>query len=462
MVEYTHRASDASVEFVELITPAGTIDLKGSLVTFDMYESLYNKYIKVEITINDSANIPFHAPILGEEYLNFRFNTKSSGRTGEIWPGNMYTVEITDRYITKDRQQMYILHFVSQQAMHSMNSTVSRSFNAKPISDIVNDIYTDYLEDGSSNGLTVEPTLGIENVVIPNLKPLQAIDWLSKRAINKRGVPNYLFWESNGETYFKSVDTLLSEKSVQKFFYNPISNDSTKLNALSNGVIEIDELQILSGFNVAKNVSDGFYASKLVTHDIVNKKIEERTYSLDKIYNSNINHTEDFMPISEAETDFTPPERHTFAPLEKNSSNSGDNIQSFYDSNIKVYPKHNQLFSRTIGELYNNNVEDWLLQRSTLIRSLDQIRLQITCPGVAGLEVGQIIEIAVPSPQKVLKTARGNISNVGDLNDFFLSGRYLVTSLNRNINFADATTTNRYRMTIEITKSGLGSASGKR
>ena len=102
------------------------------------------------------------------------------------------------------------------------------------------------------------------------------------------------------------------------------------------------------------------------------------------------------------------------------------------------------------------------MQRSTLIRSLDQIRLQITCPGVAGLEVGQIIEIAVPSPQKVLKTARGNISNVGDLNDFFLSGRYLVTSLNRNINFADATTTNRYRMTIEITKSGLGSASGKR
>ncbi len=461
MVEYTQRASDASVEFIELITPTGTIDLLDSLVTFNMYESLYKKHIKVELTINDSTNIPFHAPILGEEYLNFRFNTKSAGRSGEIWPGNMYTVKITDRHITKDRQQLYILHFVSQQAMHSMNSTVSRSFNAKPISDIVESIYYDYLYDGSSNDITVEPTLGLENVVIPNLKPLEAIDWLSKRALNKNNVPNYLFWESNGETYFESLDSLLSKRTEQKFFYNPISSDSTKLVSLSNGVIEIDDLQILDGFNVATNVTDGYYASKLVTHDIVTKKIEESTYSLDKIYNGDINHTDPYMPISESETDFTPNDRHTFAPLNKQSSNDGVSIQSYYDSNVHVYPKHNQLFSRTAGELYNNNVEEWLLQRKTLITSLDQIKLQVSCAGVAGLQVGHIIEIAVPSPQKVLKTPKGTISNVGDLNDFYLSGKYLVTSLNRNINFADKSTRYKYSMTMELTKTGLGSATGK-
>lgn len=461
MVEFTQRASDASVEFCELISPAGVIDLKDSIVTFDMYESLFNKYIKVEILINDSTNIPFHAPILGEEYLNFIFNTKSAGRSGEIAPGQMHTVEITDRYITKDRQQMYILHFVSQQAMHSMNSTVSRSFNAKPLSQIVETIYYDYLYDGTSNEITVESSLGVENVVIPNLKPFQAIDWCSKRALNDKGVPNYLFWESNGETYFKTIDSLLSGKTKERFVFNPISSDSTKLNALRNGTIEIDNLLIENGFDVATNVSNGYYASKLVVHDIVNKTIEERTYSLDQIYSGNINHTDNFMPISQSETNFTPNDRHTFAPLHPNSSNIGDNIQSYYDSSVSVYPKHKQMFSRTTGEVYDNNVEEWLLQRSTLIRSLSQINLQVTCPGVAGLEVGDIIEISVPSPQKVLKTPTGQISNIGDMNDFYLSGKYLVTSLNRQINFADKTTTNRYQMTMDLAKTGLGSASGK-
>ena len=461
MAKLIERASDAHIEFIELITPDGVYDLKDKLITFDMYESLYRKTITIEIAINDSTNLPFHAPLLGEEYLNFRFNTKSSSGDTDIWPGSMFLVEITDRYITKDRQQVYILHFISQQGMHSMNSTVSRSFNAKPISDIVESIYYDYLYDGSSNDITVEPTLGIENIVVPNLKPLEAIDWLSKRAVNKNGVPNYVFWESNGESYFKSIDSLLGGSTVSNFVLNPISNDSTKLRALSNGVIEIDELQIISGFNVSRNVEDGYYASKLVTHDIVTKKIEESTYSLDKIYKGGINQTDKFMPISDSETDFTPNDRHTFAPLNKQSLNDGSSMQSYYDSNVRVYPKHNQLFSRTRGELYNNNVEDWLLQRSTLIQSLDQIRLKVTCPAVATLEVGHIIEISVPSPQSVIKTINGQISNIGDLNDFYLSGKYLVTSLNRNVNFADKSTTYRYTMTMELTKSGLGSATGK-
>ena len=462
MVEYSQRASDARVEFVELTTPSGVYDITKLMVAFDMYDSLYQKYTKIEITMNDSTNLPFAGPILGEEFLRFRFNTKSSRGVEDIEAGNCYVMKISDRYITGDRQQVYILNFVSQQAMHGMTSSISRSFDSKPISSIVETIYDEYLSDGSSNDITVEPSLGIENVVIPKQNPLQAIDWLSKRAVNANGAANYVFYETNGETYFHSIDFLLRQKVKQKFFYNPVSNDSTKLNALKNGVIEVDNLEILNNFDVAENNKHGYYASKLITHDIVTKKIEESTYGLDQVYDGAFAHTDSNMPISSSETDYTPIERHTFAPLREGATNKGDNVQSFFDSNVNFYPKHNQMFSRITDELYDNKVEDWYLQRKALMMTLDQIKLEVQCPGVAGLHIGDLIEIAVPSPQKVIKNDRGQITNIGDLNDFYLSGKYLVTSMNRNINFGEKEVSHKYSMTLELTKTGLGSGAGKR
>jgi hypothetical protein len=459
----SQRASDVRIDFIELLTPAGTYDLTNFLISFNMYESIYEECVRIEIVINDSVNLPYYAPILGEEQLNMIFSTQSVERgEQEINPGQMYSVSITDRHIVKDRQNVYILHFVSQQGLCSMNSTVSRSYQGKTISQIVFDIYDEYLDnDDSGNELIIEPTKGIENIVIPNWKPFDAINWLSKRALNSNDVPNYLFWESNGNTYFQSVDTLMKQEVIQKFVYNPLSNDTTKLVAAKNNAMEIDNMEIISQFNITHNIENGLYASKMITHDIVKKKITERTHSLDDIYDGRINHTDEYMPISRIETDYAINDRHTFAPLDTNHSNQGDNIQSYYDSKIIVWPKHNKMFSQTPTEEYDNNVEDWLLQRNALIHSLNQIKVVITTPGMSFLRSGQKVELTVPSPEKVVKTGDGKITNKESLKDYYLSGEYIITAINHDVNFLGAESGNRYRNTMELTKDALGSAPGK-
>ena len=343
-----------------------------------------------------------------------------------------------------------------------MNSTVSRSYKGKTISEIVYDIYNEYLDnDNTANDFFIEPTKGIENIVIPNWKPFDAINWLSKRALNSNDVPNYLFWESNGNTYFQSVDTLMKQDVIQKFVYNPLSNDTTKLVAAKNNAMEIDNMEIRSQFNITHNIENGLYASKMITHDIVKKKITERTHSLDDIYDGRINHTDEYMPISRIETDYAINDRHTFAPLDTNHSNQGDNIQSYYDSKIIVWPKHNKMFSKTSTEEYDNNVEDWLLQRNALIHSLNQIKVVITTPGMSFLRSGQKVELTVPSPEKVVKTGDGKITNKEYLKDYYLSGEYIITAINHDVNFLGAESGNRYRNTMELTKDALGSAPAK-
>ena len=75
----TFRASDVDVEFIELLTASGTFDIRPQLVSFVLYEDIFNPCINIELGINDSVNIPFAGPIVGEEVLNMRFATKSTG-----------------------------------------------------------------------------------------------------------------------------------------------------------------------------------------------------------------------------------------------------------------------------------------------------------------------------------------------------------------------------------------------
>ena len=456
----TYRASDVDVEFFELLAPSGTFNILPQLLSFNMFEDIYSPNINIEIGINDSANIPFLGPIVGEEMLNFRFATNSSGggidSQAEIDPGDMYLTTIKKRSIAKDRQQIYVLRFTSSQGIINHTTRVSKSYRGKRIDQIVEDIVDSFLDLDGQYDYNIDKTKGLENIVIPNWTPFAAISWLSKRAINDNDVPNFLYWESNGEVFFKSIDSLVQNEPIQKFRYNPLSNDTTKLEAAKAGVMELDNLSIDNQFNVIHNIDNGYYASKLITHDIVKKKIEESVKGLDDFYNSNVNHTDEYMPISNQETAYQVADRYNFAkPLEP--KRKSENLQGFFDSNTIVWPKHNQMYAETVSDLYDNKVEDWMLQRNMLMNTLNQIKLTIEFPAVSGLKVGHMVEIIVPAATKVLKDAKGKIKNRDDLTDKILSGKYLITAINHSISFIDKTTTNRYRMICELTKDGIGS-----
>ena len=50
----TQRASSVRVDFIELQTPTETFDLTNVIVSFNMYESIYNECLRIELVINDS------------------------------------------------------------------------------------------------------------------------------------------------------------------------------------------------------------------------------------------------------------------------------------------------------------------------------------------------------------------------------------------------------------------------
>lgn len=451
--------SELRIDFMELITPSNTFDLKNkrNWVVFNMYEDIFLDNLTADIMMNDSMNLPEKLPILGQEFLNFEISSKSieRGEGTSIKPGSLYTTAITKRNLVKDRQQLYMLHFTSEQDVINSNTTISQSFRGKKISEIAETIISEYIDINSQNEIVIEDTVGIENIVIPGWKPFKALNWLAQRAINRNGVPNYLFWEANGTTYFKSIDSIMATEPKQEFIFSPVIDRKTPLAALAEGKTHISSLKILNQFNTTRNFINGQYASKLITHDIVTKKITQHTFGLEQAYASNINHTDKYMPLTNEATYYTVADRNSFAPHGIGTKEvDGESMQSYFDSKVMFHPKHDRMYAKNTTDEYDNNVEEWKLKRRALILGLDQIKLQISFPGISYLKVGYMIDIVVPSADRVVEEKSGIPKNPEDLVDKYLSGHYLITKLKHTVNWNGGKI--QYEMLAEVVKDALG------
>ena len=456
-----HSASNVRIEILELYTRTGVIVLDPFLINMNIYENLWGDFVSCDMILNDSVNLPFHAPIIGDELLRCRFATKS---LDDVDLPMMYLTSIKKRHQTKERQQIFMLHFVSSVCVHDANSTISRSFRGQAISNVVETICDDYFE-GAADDLddyNIEPTVGIDNIVIPNWKPYEALNWLAKRAVNESGASNYLFYETIGPfgaiLNFKSIDSLVQQETIQNFIYSASVDDAKKLAQAVEGRVELFNLKVTSQFNIFDNIHDGYYASKLITHDIVKKKIRQSVHNLRDLYIGDIAHTDEFMPMSAEqenhELEITP--RYTFAPEEGVSNNDGETLHDYHDSKIMFHPKHDRMYAKSKTDLYDNNVEKWKLSRNALIMGMNQIKLDISFPGMSFIHAGKTIHIAVPSPQKVIEENPGMVKNKDDLIDKQLSGKYLITSLKHILAMDDGTL--RYMQKAQITKDAVGTA----
>jgi hypothetical protein len=100
-------------------------------------------------------------------------------------------MRITDRALVRERELAYILHFVTPETITNLKTRVSKSYKGMIISDIVDDLHNNWLSGGP---IDIEPTKFQHHIIIPNISPIQAINWLCTHA-NSAGYKgsNYLY-----------------------------------------------------------------------------------------------------------------------------------------------------------------------------------------------------------------------------------------------------------------------------
>ena len=453
------NAQDVKINKLNLRSAIGDFDLNAFLIELTIEESLFKPTIFSEIVLSDSYNIPEKFPLVGEETLDIDISLAGVDAAEKetfhtIKPPPLHINNLNTRYFTAPKAQRFTLDLFSEQHMSSIHSKISRSYKNMTISEIVADIYYTYLNYG--RGIAIEPTSRKETLIIPNLTPISAILWLCERANAKEssGV-NYVYYETIDGPRFESINKLADKEPFMTYQYIQREGDASGVENLANRIQRVDKMYFMHQFDKIKNAVNGAYASKLITHDIVRKKITQYDFSAyDNFFALNHVGTFPIISASDMEVQSAKVSRTSFAPDDPKNNfpvTTQKDLPHMTDSVVEFYPKHNQMYSTNVGDLYDNKVEEWKLQRKAQLNAYDNITLLLEVPGNSYLRVGHTVQVNVPTPE----TSDGDKKSDVEF-DKFLSGVYMVTAIRHTFqNFEAKDAKMSYTMSIEVTKDAL-------
>jgi len=436
-------AGEVNIEKLFLVSNKGIVSLSDYLIELNIYESIFNNVVSGDILISDSRNLIKEFSIVGDEYLIIQATTpgldNSLSKTYRI-------TSVEDRMLVRDQNtQIYKLRFVSQEALIDVLCPLFNSFSGS-VETIVNKIFTDNLEinrtlnhDDSHKKLTQsdEKTKLVVfsessnklKFVSPGWTPMQCINWLTKKALPKSGKAcNFLFWESNRSFYFGTLESIFTNGQTIGTYNYQAFDIRGPTDDISEKMALIQRVDILNGLDHLDNLDNGYFASKLVSLDIIKKQRNITDYD----------HVTQF-----------PSYNHLSKENPKPLFNEKSAIRNL-NSHIRIYPTSTGLHTDT-PKNYNEIMGDIYGNRLSNLIELNSLKLNVSIYGRTDVEAGRIMDIKFPDMSPVDETDMAS-----EHVDSRYSGRYLITSIHHKINIA------KHIMTMEVIRDSLSASSKDR
>jgi len=466
MAEIPIKPGSINLTEVKLFKGGQEYDFTEFIVELSIYEDIFSNTLSATVVVSDGANLIGTIPLTGGEIMNIRYVVPGFEDT-EIFAKAFYVYAVRDRSpVSTDRQQMYMMSLISMEGAVDTVTYVSKKFNGKP-HEIAKEIFDKYLSmprvwekdypvpNGLSGGetltipawkegmptklrtnLALKPGVDSKNKVVwvaPMWSPMKCINWLANRHIDSDSeAPNTLFWETSQQFYFASIDSIFKAQedvtNRKMYFYGfddsmikKISEKDKTKNTLSEGYKKVEKVDVPRNFDVLRSQEHGHYASILYEFDVVTKRFKEFIWD----FPSNFSKYEHLMDR----------EAPTFP------SEQIRNVMSY-----QVFrPKHKKIFD----DYEEPKHEDWVLQRTSLLNDISNIRVEITIPGLTSTQAGEVVQFYYPHMGE-----KGADENIDNLVDNYMSGSYLVTAVRHII------TPSKYTMKLELIKESYAKGLG--
>jgi len=388
-----------------LVNSSGAaIDIKFMIQDMNVYEDIFSSVITGDILVRDAHNIVDVMSLCGNEYLHIAFETPT------LKPFDKYfrVYKISNLNMRNLNSYEYTMHFCSDEFVINQQIRISKSYSNMTNDNIVQDILKNKLKVPAEKISFIEETKGIQNIIVPNMKPFEAINWISSFSLNKKLSSSYLFFENRDGFNFISLDSMFTSQVYKDITINPknIIDDDNKPE--QNRYIP-DRMEIPQTFDVLGTLSTGGYSSNMIKLDLLRQKHEFLSF----------NPIKNKVP---ALNDF---------PITNNATNRLGN--SLVDGSA---------YTRYFPSFQGNLVDKWLLQRATQLSLLNSFRMNIQLSGDSQLRVGAILNVDYPSIQPTDSSQKIKPDNSK-------SGKYIVTSLRHRI------FNNKYINYLEICKDSM-------
>lgn len=389
-------AGDVTIDYVTLITSRGAVqDITPQVIGIEIYEDIFSPFLSGKIMLKDAQDIINLMPLIGEEFVALKFRTPLLPEDkGYEYVFQLYKLD--DRERISERQAMYVLHFISVEALVDANKKISKTYSGK-ISDIVKKIIIEGDALESNKDANIEETPNSTKFTANFWSPVQCINYLTQNAINQNKSPSYVFFENKFGLNFISLESMYAEAPVyQTFTWDNYSAETSSAGGSSKNIAKdyqrIMELRTPQTFNYMDRIQSGMYGSQMVTYDLTTK-----------IY---------------AHSGYTPKfeeEKH----LNKYPMWTNKVIAKQRAMLIREHRYYNNF--NGFGDVTNTKI---VQRRLSLMGQADAFKIEIEVLGRTDYSVGQKVIVVVPK-----NTQLRLVDTPDDFNDKIHSGTYLVSAI---------------------------------
>lgn len=435
---------EKSFELKELIiisSDGKSFDVYPQLVQISIFEDIYNSTMSGEITLSDSVDLMSILPLNGFNFIGI--TVLKPGYEKQVILEKIFRIyKMTHNGAnqTTRSNQMYTLHFCSEENLVSLSRLLSKSYKGKTSSDIIKDILLNQVSVSPRkyNVNNIESSSGRYDIIIPNINPLQAASWVATRTISSTGGSSgaaYMFFENRNGYNFKSLETLFMQKTKVKYRFKQKNIDvvDETLDEEYHDVIKYEHMNV---FDTLKAISLGMFSSVLKAIDLVRLRADDTVFNYNNFFNNSTHINNQKQDVYKLGYQF----QNEFEDRLNNK------VYENFFANRRMYPTNKDhdnisaISSKQPG-IKPNFVEKWMLQRISQIQQLNYLKLKLVAPGDVFLTVGDVIEFDVPSIKSVVK-------GENNINPYY-SGRYLITAIRHKLDYQN------YEMIMEVTRDCL-------
>ena len=400
------KAGDYNLSHIDLINHNGDIIyLKYIVIEMNIYESIYKNAVTGSIVITDAKNQIGRLEVQGLERIAFKLSSPGTTNVEDMLDASVETGEPFHVYKITDRKQVnqgllvYTLHFASREFMRNLRTKVSQAYNGR-LDMAVQKILRDEKYIDTRKRLKYEKTGNSDKIVIPNLRPFDAIQMIANKSIpaNSRSAVGYFFYQTVKGFRFRSWESMVSNQGStprrpkQRFHYMPLKHkDDSIENKIEHDFKSVQSYRFINNFHdVAANTALGTYAHKVISYNFFDKSYTSPEYNYHRQY-QDTKHTDFSNSIKDNN-------KHPVAggPVDYDNER---NISEYPESRISLQGTTQFLHNKAKGAKYGLDVEQDGVLDSQRISQRNQIihgtTLKLVVKGQSYLEPGDLIEFAL-------------------------------------------------------------------
>lgn len=410
-VNLPETPSKFSINELAIITKAGKLDISKLFQEINIFDSLLSPVMSGAVVIIDSIGLSSKLLFDGSEVLlvNIGKDTDSSSfRLKKAF--RIYRQ--SNRATLQQNAETYTLEFVSDEFIFSEQQKINQSYKTT-YSDVVNKILVNYLKVPEQKLRGVfQDTTGIRDLVIPNLKPLDALEWCAKRAIDQRRSPNYVFFENNLGFNFASLSYLLSSDYLFKIKFPAKNLEETKPN---QDLLSPRHFEVVNQSDKIKTTREGVAAGTFIGFDPITRTIQNKRIGFEDHYNA-MDHGNDTANFSQSKNRGGEKATQAF---------DSKKVVNIFGANIKNSEYIKKYDPTSISKV--ETPEDYMFARKAIFANLMNKRIKLVMPGNFQLTSGFNLNVRVPDFSKKESGSENE--------DRSLSGKYLIIATRHIIKY---------------------------